>query len=61
MFSNHCVAIGMCILFSPFAGAIVIAYLHFVCFVIYIAMELKLVVLPAKIVRISNYLLIFSH
>lgn len=59
MFSNHCVGIGMCILFSPFAGAIIIAYLHFVCFVVYIAMELKLVVFPAKVVRISNLLCLF--
>lgn len=47
---------GMCVLFSPFAGAVTMAYLHLFFFMIYIALELKLMILPAKIVRICNYL-----
>jgi len=56
IFSHNCVAVGMCVLFSPFAGAVTIAYLHLFFFMIYIALELKVMILPAKIVRIRNYL-----
>jgi hypothetical protein len=56
IFSHNCVAVGMCVLFSPFAGAVTMAYLHLFFFMIYIALELKLMILPAKIVRICNYL-----
>lgn len=36
IFSHNCVAVGMCILFSPFAGAMVVSYLHLAFFVTYI-------------------------
>ena len=54
IFSNHCVAVGVCLLFSPFAGSMVVAYLHLLAFIIYIVLELKLMVLPARIVRTRN-------
>ena len=57
IFSHNCIGIGMCVLFSPFGGAVAAAYLHLCCFVVYCILEVKLLVLPARICRISKRLI----
>lgn len=52
IFSHNCVGIGMCVLFSPFAGAIVMAYFHLFFFMLYCVFEIKLMILPGRVVRI---------
>ena len=62
IFSSHSVALGMVILFSPLAGALVMAYLHLLFFIIYFICEIKLKIMVAKVFRllmdISNLVLI---
>jgi hypothetical protein len=52
MFSSHCIAIGMVILFSPLAGALVVAYLHLVLFFVYCICELKCIIIGTKILKV---------
>ena len=41
----------MVILFSPLTGALVMAYMHLLCFIIYFICELKLKITIAKVFR----------
>lgn len=41
----------MVILFSPLAGALVMAYLHLLCFIVYFICEVKVKIVPGKIFR----------
>ena len=42
----------MVLLFSPLAGAIVVAYLHLLFFIIYFVLDLKLMITGAKLMRV---------
>lgn len=52
MFSAHSVALGMVILFSPLAGALVMAYIHLLLFFIYSFCEFKTMIMPCKLVKV---------
>jgi len=52
MFSSHAVALGMVILFSPLAGALVVAYFHLLVFVLYCFCEMKRLMMATKLLRI---------
>lgn len=52
MFSAHSIALGMVILFSPLAGALTLAYIHLLLFLIYSFCEFRTMIMPAKFVRV---------
>lgn len=52
MFSSHAVGLAMVILFSPLAGALVVAYLHLLLFFVYCLCEFKKLIMGAKIMRV---------
>ena len=52
IFSSHSVALGMVLLFSPLAGAIIVAYMHLLFFIIFFVFEVKLKITLGKIMRI---------
>lgn len=43
----------MVILFSPLAGALVVAYLHLLVYLLYCLCEYKLMILPSKLMRMA--------
>jgi hypothetical protein len=45
---------GTCILFSPFAGAMTIAYLHFAIFIAFVICEFKRMEGPSRFCRIRK-------
>jgi hypothetical protein len=53
MFSSHAVALGMAILFSPLTGALVVAYIHLVVFMLYCFCEVRTLVMATKLLRIT--------
>lgn len=52
MFSSHAVALGMTILFSPLTGALVVAYMHLLVFMVYCFCEIRTLVMATKLLRI---------
>ena len=60
LFSNHAIALGMLILFSPFAGGLICAYMHLIFFIIYLVSELMIKKLMSTLLKVGTNLLIFS-
>jgi len=52
MFSAHSVSLGMVILFSPLAGALVVAYFHLFIYFIYCFFEFKTMIFLTKITKV---------